>query len=75
MVKLAETLIKSTKQLFFIPPVTMPKGTVCRIALFKFGCNLSGKLHGNGWCYEQVCLAEMFRFSTNVIGKLAYSTC
>lgn len=29
----------------------------------------------NGWCYEQVCLAEMFRFSTNVIGKLAYSMC
>jgi hypothetical protein len=29
----------------------------------------------NGWCYEQVCLAEMFKFSTNVIGKLAYSTC
>ena len=32
-------------------------------------------LAGNGWCYEQVCLAEMFKFSTNVIGKLAYSTC
>ena len=29
----------------------------------------------NGWCYEQVCFAEMFKFSTNVIGKLAYSTC
>ena len=33
------------------------------------------KLAHNGWCYEQVCLAEMFKFSTNVIGKLAYSTC
>lgn len=29
----------------------------------------------NGWCYEQVCLAEMFKFSINIIGKLAYSTC
>jgi hypothetical protein len=34
-----------------------------------------GSITANGWCYEQVCLAEMFKFSTNVIGKLAYSTC
>ena len=36
---------------------------------------LLNKLDTNGWCYEQVCLAEMFKLPKNVIGKLAYSTC
>ncbi len=43
----------------------------------NYGCfsGVGSGIAGNGWVYEQVCLAEMFNFSTNVIGKLAYSTC
>jgi len=40
---------------------------------FQFSTNVA--LAYNGWCYEQVCLAEMFKLPKNVIGKLAYSTC
>ena len=29
----------------------------------------------NGWCYEQVCLAQNVQVTENVIGKLDYSTC
>ena len=39
----------------------------------NFNWRTNVAMEHNGWCYEQVCLAEMFKFSTNVIGKLAYS--